>query len=144
MYTGIYARCACGRAKPNTTTTETSKNRRHTTLYPMALIRVPQYAKDNAQKGLRKRKQATKSEKFGLSTSEAAKKGVASGVARARQLKRETQIREQTAQDIISFLSRMHGLANQHGYTDKILGSIYLWGGQQDKRFLNYLKRKTS
>jgi len=50
----------------------------------MALIRVPQYAKDNAQRGLRKRRQASTSEKFGLSRSEAADQGVASGVARAR------------------------------------------------------------
>lgn len=92
----------------------------------MALIRVPQYAKQNARQGLNDRASASKSEKFGLSRSQAAKKGISSGVARANQLIREDRIRESTARDIKSFLARFHGMAASDGYTDKILGSIRL------------------
>lgn len=108
----------------------------------MALIRVPQYAKDNARRGLDQRSSASKGGKFGLSPGEAKSKGISSGVSRARQLIREDRIRESTARDIKSFLSRFHGMASRDGYTDKILGSICLWGGNRDKRFLNYLQRK--
>jgi len=108
----------------------------------MALISVPQYAKENARKGLKMRSSASKSEKFGLSPGEAKSKGISSGVSRARQLIRENRIRESTAKDIKSFLSRFHGMASNNGYTDKILGSIQLWGGNRNKRFLKYLQRK--
>ena len=108
----------------------------------MALISVPQYAKKNARKGLNMRSSASKSEKFGLSPAEAKSKGISSGVSRARQLIREERIRESTARDIKSFLSRFHGMAARDGYTDKILGSIRLWGGNRNKRFLKYLQRK--
>jgi len=108
----------------------------------MGYIKVPKYAKKNAKKGLDNRKNASKSEKFGLSPSEAKTKGISSGVSRARQLIREDKIRESTAKDIKSFLSRFHGMASNNGYTDKILGSIQLWGGNRNKRFLKYLQRK--
>jgi len=108
----------------------------------MGYIKVPKYAKKNAKKGLDNRKNASKSEKFGLSPGEAKTKGISSGVSRARQLIREDKIRESTAKDIKSFLSRFHGMASNNGYTDKILGSIQLWGGNRNKRFLKYLQRK--
>jgi len=108
----------------------------------MGYIKVPKYAKENARKGLNMRSSASKSEKFGLSPGEAKSKGVSSGVSRARQLIREERIRESTAKDIKNFLSRFHGMAARDGYTDKILGSIRLWGGNRNKRFLKYLQRK--
>ena len=108
----------------------------------MGYIKVPKYAKENARKGLNMRSSASKSEKFGLSPGEAKSKGVSSGVSRARQLIREERIRESTAKDIKNFLSRFHGMAARDGYTDKILGSSRLWGGNRNKRFLKYLQRK--
>jgi hypothetical protein len=108
----------------------------------MALIKVPQYAKTNAEKGLELRKKQPKSKKFGLTREQAEEKGVASGVERAYQLKREDRIRESTAETIQDFLNRFHGMADEYGYTTKIRGSILLWGGDKDKRFLKYLDRK--
>jgi len=108
----------------------------------MALIKIPEYAKQNAMKGLKMRKKASKSDKFGLSPSQAEKKNVFSGVTRARQLIRQESIQTDTAEDIQNFLNRFHGMADEYGYTPKIYGSILLWGGNKDKRFLKYLDRK--
>jgi len=44
----------------------------------MALIKIPEYAKNNAEKGLRLRRKVSKAEKFGLTRSEAKEKGVSS------------------------------------------------------------------
>lgn len=108
----------------------------------MALIKIPEYAKRNAEKGLRMRRRVDESEKFGLTRSEAEEKGVSSGVERAQQLKSQESIRTETGEDIYNFLSRFHGMADEHSYTTKIYGSILLWGGDKDKRFLKYLERK--
>jgi len=90
------------------------------------LIRIPEYAKENAAKGLRLRKKASESGKFGLTREEAEEKGVSSGVERARQLKSQESIRTGTAEDIYNFLSLFHGMADEHRYTTKIYGSILL------------------
>lgn len=108
----------------------------------MALIKVPKYAKENAEKGLELRKKQPKSEKFGLTREQAQAKGVNSGVQRAYQLKREDRITENTAEKIQNFLNRFHGMADEYGYTTKIHGSILLWGGDKNKKFLKYLDRK--
>jgi len=100
------------------------------------------YAKENARKGLELRKRQPKSKKFGLSVEEARREGVFSGVRRARQLIRNESLSRSDAQDVRNFLNRFHGMADKHGYTLGIRGSILLWGDDLDKRFLKYLNRK--
>lgn len=95
----------------------------------MALIRVPKFAKKNARQAQRQRN------KFSNPP------GTTTGLRRARQLQRENRITENTANEIISFLARHH--AQLERGEDRRLVAIKLWGGQKDRRFLKYLRRKT-
>jgi len=88
-------------------------------------IKIPQYAKDNAQKGLN-----------------GSGYGTNSGRNRARYLKSRKRMPVNTAEKIRNFLKRFHGMAEGSGYSDNITGALNLWGGQPDKRFLEYLNRK--
>lgn len=94
----------------------------------MAYVRVPQYAKKNARQALRERKDFSN------------KPGTSTGVNRARQLIREDRITENTAEEVKNFLARHH--AQLERGEDRRLVAIKLWGGQRDRRFLKYLKRK--
>ncbi len=61
-----------------------------------------------AERGLELRKQASKSNKGGLSTSQAKKENVGSGVQRAVNLKNQDNISPKT-------IKRMHNFFNRHG-----------------------------
>lgn len=108
----------------------------------MSRIRIPEYAKANARKGLKKRKKLSKSKKYGLSSEEASRKGINSGVERARQLIDNGSLSREDANEVKSFLARNKGQADQYGWTTKILGSRRLWGGEKSGRFQDYLERR--
>lgn len=100
------------------------------------MIRVPQYAKQAAKKALEKRASLPDSKKFGLSEKEAKKKGIMSGVLRAKQLIRKEEISERDAQNIVNFYNRFKGCR-----TSKCEGAINLWGGRKFAKSLeNRLK----
>jgi len=86
------------------------------------LIRVPQYAKFEAKKGLIERKL----NKAGLTKTQASKKGVSSGVERAKQIIRNTYISEKDAKAIARFYSRFKNCR-----TSRCETAIKLWGGRR-------------
>jgi len=111
-------------------------------------IKIPEYARRNAEKGLKMRSEYSKEERPVLGVGEANRKGVHSGVTTARTLIRGVEQGQRLslgmARRIKSFLSRMHGQldrAERKGWDeDKIVTSIMVWGGQRDERFLEYLE----
>lgn len=100
----------------------------------MKRIKVPQYAKSAAKRGLRDRERF--SNPPGLTREEARRKGIASGVERARQLKRSETISEKDARRVAAFYSRFRNCK-----TPRCETAIDLWGG---RRFGRQLKERFS
>lgn len=94
----------------------------------MARVRVPSFAKKNARVALKKRKSFDDPP------------GTSVGVNRARQLIRESRIRESTANEIVGFLKRH--LAQLEPGEDRRRVALRLWGDDGNGRFLQYLERK--
>jgi len=99
-------------------------------------VRVPEYAKENARRGLRERKQYSESDRPVLSREEAREKGIHSGVTTAQTLIRSNKISDDMAQRIYSYLSR-----NQAD-GERSLVARRVWGGDKSGRFEDYLERK--
>lgn len=100
----------------------------------MARVVVPLYAKQSAKKGLSLRRQSSKSNKAGLTKSEASKLGIASGVERAKQLIRSQTISEDDARKVARFYARFKNVRTAKGEQ-----ALLLWGG---RRYGLYLYQK--
>lgn len=100
------------------------------------VVRVPKYAKENAEQGLQERKQYPESNHPVLSREEAREKGINSGVTTAQTLIRSDKISEDMARRIYSYLSR-----NQAD-GERSLVARRVWGGDKSGRFEDYLERK--
>lgn len=101
-------------------------------------IKVPEYAKKNAEKGLEKRKQYPKSKRPVLSVQEANEKGINSGITSARTLIGNDYISQDMAERIYDYLNR-----NQAD-DERSLVARMVWGGEESRRFEKYLKRNLS
>lgn len=94
-------------------------------------LKVPLYAKNEAKKGLKLRKKATKNQKAGLTKNEAKKLRIQSGVERAKQIVKNKYLEEKDLRSMARFYLRF-----QNCKTPKCEQAIKLWGGRQ---FLNLL-----
>lgn len=96
-------------------------------------IKIPKYVKVIVRKTLKERENLPKSKKYSLTKKEATKKGINSGVERAKQLSASKYISEEDAKSIIAFYNRFKNCR-----TSKCEGAINLWGG---RRFALFLKK---
>lgn len=97
----------------------------------MNKIKIPQYAKENAKRGLFLNSQLPKSRKAGLTVREARNYGINSGRKRARQLIKARFISLKDAKSIRNFLTRF-----QNCKTEKCEIAILLWGGREFRPYL--------
>lgn len=86
----------------------------------------PASVKKAAERGLKLRKEAPKSNKGGLDTKQAGKLGIGSGVARATQLKSGKKVSPKVIKQMIAFFSRHE--KNKDTPKGKI--NDLLWGGR--------------
>ena len=87
---------------------------------------VPLYARKSAIRGLKLREKSSKSQKAGLTRSEARKLGIQSGVVRAVQLSKNKNISEKDAKSIARFYARF-----KNKKTKKSEQALLLWGGRR-------------
>jgi len=85
-------------------------------------MRVPEYAKKEAMKGLLERQK----NKAGLTPKEAKKLGIFSGVARANQIIKSTFLEEDDLRSIARFYIRFRNCN-----TPKCKTALRLWGGKK-------------
>jgi len=97
-------------------------------------IEIPKFAKITSRKALKLRQSLPVSKRFGLTSEEAKRFGVTSGVNRAIQISKRKYISEFDAEKVISFHNRFKNCK-----TPKCKGAINLWGG---KLFYIYLKEQ--
>lgn len=88
----------------------------------MNRIKVPEYAREAARRGLEERKM----NKAGLTKSEAQKLGINSGVERAKQLVRSKTISVADAKRIGAFYDRFKNQDSARSET-----ALRLWGGRR-------------
>jgi len=91
-------------------------------------LKVPKYAKEAAKRALEFNKKVPKSQKVGLTKSEAKRKGINSGVERAKKLINNDSISMGDARAVCNF-KRFLGMKQ----TVRVEAVIDLWGG---KRFI--------
>lgn len=100
-------------------------------------LEVTEQAKRQAKQSLELRRNLPKSKRFGLSPEEAKKKGVASGVSRARQLINSKSISFKDAKRVASFYQRFKNCR-----TEKCEGAIKLWGGRKfGRKAVSHVKK---
>lgn len=89
------------------------------------MIKIPIYAKKEAERWLKIRESLPKSKQFGLNKSKAKKLGINSGVERAKQLIREDYLSVNDAKRVGAFYDRFKNCS-----TFKCEGAIGIWGGR--------------
>lgn len=100
-------------------------------------INIPEYAKQEAKKGLELRKSLPRSKQYGLTEEEAEVLGIKSGVERAKQIIKNNYLTKDDAKRIVAFYSRFKKCD-----TPKCKGSIKLWGGRKfGKKLTKKLRR---
>lgn len=92
----------------------------------MPKLKIPEYAKREAQQGLELRKKLSKTNKFGLSPKKAQELGIFSGVIRAKQIINNNSIEYRDAYQIYRFYQRFKNCTSP-----KCEGTIKLWGGRK-------------
>jgi ribosomal protein L13E len=85
-------------------------------------IKIPKYAKKEAERGLREKKH----NKAGLNKWQASKLGIASGVERAKQLMRNQYLNTEDAKKVARFYFRFRNKSSPRAET-----AIRLWGGRK-------------
>lgn len=102
-------------------------------------FRPPQSVADAAARGLELRK---KSGRGGLSTAEAGKAGIGSGVARAASLKNRQRLNPDTIGRMVSFFARHSAYKKNHTTNppSASLVSWLLWGGDPGKVWAEKIK----
>jgi len=99
-------------------------------------LTIPEYAKRAARQALELRDSLPKSRRFGLTTYEARREGVFSGVERAKQIISSPSLPPADAQSVASFYQRFKGCR-----TKKCEGAIGLWGGRKfGKKAVEFVK----
>lgn len=102
-------------------------------------FRPPQSVADAAARGLALRKQVGRG---GLSTKEAGKAGIGSGVARAASLKNRQKLSPATIGSMVSFFARHSAYKKNHTTNppSNSLISWLLWGGDPGKAWAEKIK----
>jgi len=102
-------------------------------------FRPPQSVADAAARGLALRKQSGRG---GLSTQQAAKEGIGSGVARAVSLKNRQKLSPATISRMVSFFARHSAFKKNHTTNppSNSLISWNLWGGDPGKAWAEKIK----
>ena len=106
---------------------------------------VPAAVRSAAKRGLELRKKQPKSGKAGLDTREAAKQGIGSGVARARDLM-SGSVSKETIKRMHAYFSRHQGNykldAGKKPHEDKGYVAGLLWGGEAGRSFAARMVKK--
>ena len=89
-------------------------------------LKIPKYAKEAARKALEKRKNISKSKRFGLSQSSAKKLKIRSGVSQAKLLIKKRYLNYSQAMPYYKFYQRFKSCR-----TTKCEGALDLWGGRR-------------
>lgn len=102
-------------------------------------FRPPQSVADAAARGLELRK---KSGRGGLSTAEAGKAGIGSGVARAASLKNRQRLNPDTIGRMVSFFARHSAYKKNHTTNPPSASKVSweLWGGDAGKAWAEKIK----
>jgi hypothetical protein len=90
------------------------------------MIKIPVYAKREAEQWLKIRDTLPKSKQFGIDKSEASKLGINSGVERAKQIIKESHLPMKDAKRVAAFYDRFKNCT-----TFKCEGAIGIWGGRK-------------
>jgi len=98
----------------------------------------PKGVREAADRGLRMREAAPKSKKGGLSTREAGKQGIGSGVARASQLKKGGNVSPRVVRQMSAFFARHE----KNKSTPKGRIAWLLWGGDAGRSWANKIVRQ--
>lgn len=98
----------------------------------------PKGAREAAARGLRMRREAPKSKKGGLSTAEAGKQGIGSGVARATQLSKGGNVSPRVVRQMAAFFARHE----KNKGTPKGRIAWLLWGGDAGRSWANKVVRQ--
>lgn len=99
----------------------------------MGYIKIPSSAKNSAKKGLLQRKKFERGNKPGLTSAQASKLKIQSGVQRAYSLIKQTYITEEEAKEVARFYSRWKNCR-----TPKCQTNHNLWGGRKWGKELYY------
>lgn len=102
-------------------------------------FRPPQSVADAAARGLELRKKAGRG---GLSTAEAGKAGIGSGVARAASLKNRQRLNPDTIGRMVSFFARHSAYKKNHTTNPPSASKVSweLWGGDAGKAWAEKIK----
>jgi hypothetical protein len=102
-------------------------------------FRPPQAVADAAARGLALRKQSGRG---GLSTKEAAKEGIGSGVARAASLKNRQRLSPSTIGRMVSFFARHSAYKKNHTTNPPSASKVSweLWGGDAGRAWAEKIK----
>ena len=104
----------------------------------------PESVQNAAERGLEMRAAATPSNRGGLTTAEAGKQGIGSGVARASQLKRGSNVSPKVIGQMVRFFSSHSAYKHKHKSEPqgKARQSWLLWGGDAGEAWANKVKRQ--
>ena len=107
-------------------------------------FKPPQSVQDEAERGLEMRADATPSNRGGLTTAEAGKQGIGSGVSRASQLKRGSNVSPKVIGQMANFFNRHSAYKHKHKSDPggKAQQSWKLWGGNAGRSWANKIKRQ--
>lgn len=109
-------------------------------------FKPPESVANAAAKGLEYRQKASPSNRGGLTTEEAGKQGIGSGVQRATNLKNRTNVSPEVIGQMVAFFSRHEknkGVAAEHKgepWNDKGHVAWLLWGGDPGKAWAEKVK----
>lgn len=99
-------------------------------------LMVTMQAKRNAKMALEERKKLGKTMKFGLSSKQARREGVESGVERGKQIVRSKSLDFEDAKSVAGFYQRFKNCRSK-----KCEGALNLWGGRSfGKKAVTWVK----
>lgn len=101
-------------------------------------FKPPKGVREAAERGLRMRREAPKSKRGGLTTSEAGKQGIGSGVARATQLSKGGNVSPRVVRQMAGFFARHE----KNKGTDRGRIAWLLWGGDAGRSWANKVVRQ--
>ena len=102
----------------------------------------PESVQNAAERGLEIRAEASPSNRGGLTSQEAGKQGIGSGVSRASQLKRGSKVSPEVIGQMVSFFNRHEAYKHKHKTEPKgkARQSWLLWGGDAGRSWANKVK----
>jgi len=104
----------------------------------------PESVQSAAERGLEIRAEASPSNRGGLTSQEAGKQGIGSGVSRASQLKRGSKVSPEVIGQMVNFFNRHEAYKHKHKSEPKgkARQSWLLWGGDAGRSWANKVKRQ--